>query len=159
MPVLLVVIAVLVIGGFFVYKETTRQVCWPYCPGMTDQDREEIKKSALDAQTVNWKTYENQKYGIEFKYPSTHIVLDQSYVTPGGNVFSKLKIVSPTEEKDEQYITIGSRTSVSTAPDISCNSIFTRCKEFGSNIIYTRSNNVFILSLFDNVVNTAKFTK
>jgi len=66
------VILVLIIGGFLGYYFTRKPnvvFCWPDCPGMTDKDREAIKQSALDAQTVNWKTYTNTEYGYTIKYP------------------------------------------------------------------------------------------
>jgi hypothetical protein len=109
--------------------------------------------------TSDWKTYINTNYGIEFKYPSTYTVKDNSYVTPGGGAFPSLLIVLPNEQKDERYVTVGSRTLVSTAPEISCNGTFTRCREFGGNIVFTRSGDSPILDLFDSVISTVKFTK
>lgn len=47
-----VVIAIIVIAGGFTYYVLSPKgnLCWPYCSGMTDQDREDIKKSVLEAQ-------------------------------------------------------------------------------------------------------------
>lgn len=70
------IIAVLVIlVVFLVYKDVNRKVCWPYCPGMTDQDREVIKQQMIDAQNSSattsasdWKTYVRQNM-YTFTYP------------------------------------------------------------------------------------------
>ena len=52
--VIILVILLVVIGGWFSYKYlfTTKFTCWPYCPNMTDQDRENIKKSAKEAENL-----------------------------------------------------------------------------------------------------------
>ncbi|MBP9701500.1 MAG: hypothetical protein KBD47_00780 [Candidatus Pacebacteria bacterium] len=65
-----IIIVVLLIGGWFAYKNLSggSTICWPYCPGMTDQDRDEIKKSVM--QTGN--TYQNKVHDFEFKYPSEY---------------------------------------------------------------------------------------
>ena|SRR3989344_1894602 len=56
-PLLIAVIALLVIGGgAYYFFQQKKAVCWPYCPGMTDQDREDIKKSALEAQNNSTST-------------------------------------------------------------------------------------------------------
>lgn len=61
---------VVVIAGVLYYISYPKgNLCWPYCSGMTDQDRKDIKKTALEAGTAEWKTYTNTKYGFEFKYP------------------------------------------------------------------------------------------
>lgn len=76
-PVVIILIVVVIIaGGYFTYQSFFKpaSLCWPYCPGMSDQDREVIKESALKAGTANWKTYNNEKYGFEFKYPSHRAV-------------------------------------------------------------------------------------
>ena len=50
--VLLIIIAILILGGVLCYYLTKpmHTICWPYCPGMSDRDRENIKKAALEAQ-------------------------------------------------------------------------------------------------------------
>jgi|GEM_PF-4653263 hypothetical protein len=72
-PILwIIILAVALGGGYWAYQYTKGGLlCWPYCPGMTDEDREEIKRSALEAQTANWNTYRNEEYGFEFKYPTS----------------------------------------------------------------------------------------
>lgn len=79
----IIILAVLLGGGYSTYHyfSTSRSFCWPYCPGMTDQDRETIKKSAREVQTANWKTYRNDKYGFEFRYPAIfEKVTDKVYI-------------------------------------------------------------------------------
>ncbi len=77
-PIVWVIIAAIVLGGGYAVYEFSKPklICWPYCSGMTDQDREDIKKSVLDAQTANWKTYRNEKYGFEVAYPATWFIQD-----------------------------------------------------------------------------------
>jgi hypothetical protein len=46
-----IIIGLLVVAGVTYYFSRTGGVlCWPYCPGMTDQDREEIKESAFESE-------------------------------------------------------------------------------------------------------------
>ena len=42
---------IIVAAGAYYFLRSGSNLCWPYCPEMTDQDREEIKKSMLEAQT------------------------------------------------------------------------------------------------------------
>ncbi len=77
----IIVIIVLIIGaGYFIYANSLqpRPLCWPYCPGMTNQDREDIQKSAFEAETKDWKTYTNDSEKYSVKYPSSWF-LDFSY--------------------------------------------------------------------------------
>lgn len=75
-PIIIAIVAIIVLGGgYFGYKYffTPQPTCWPYCPNMTDQGRAGIKKSALEAETANWQTYKNEKYGFEFKSPARRV--------------------------------------------------------------------------------------
>jgi len=47
-PLIIAIVAVLAIGGV-VFVTQKQSLCWPYCKGMTDQDREAIKQSMIDA--------------------------------------------------------------------------------------------------------------
>jgi hypothetical protein len=47
-PLIIAIIVILIIGGGYYYTQK-QSTCWPYCKNMTDQDRESIKKSAIDA--------------------------------------------------------------------------------------------------------------
>ncbi len=62
-------IIILVTIGWFFYSASKKQYCWPYCPEMTNEDREEIKESALDSSIKDWGTYEDDSFGFSFKYP------------------------------------------------------------------------------------------
>lgn len=63
-------IIILVTLSWFFYSASKKQYCWPYCPEMTNEDREEIKESALDASIKDWETYKNDDQGFQFSYPS-----------------------------------------------------------------------------------------
>ena len=60
------VLIVIVIGIFYFFFYKLQPVCWPYCPSMTDEDRENIKESI----TQDWKTYRNGNVGFTFSYPT-----------------------------------------------------------------------------------------
>jgi hypothetical protein len=66
---IVIILLVVLIGiAYYIFSYPKGNLCWPYCPGMTDQDREVIKKSALEDETANWKTYSDNNFSI--KYPS-----------------------------------------------------------------------------------------
>ena len=82
-PLIIAIVAILAVGGIYYTYNWGGSMCWPYCKGMTDQDRELIKQSAIDAGatttdvTAGWKTYTNTQYGFEFKYPESWEVEDK----------------------------------------------------------------------------------
>jgi len=47
---ILLVLIILLVVGYFTFFKNNGPFCWPYCPNMTDEDREEIKKQANEAQ-------------------------------------------------------------------------------------------------------------
>ncbi len=98
-----IIIVVVIIAGLVYYNSyLAKPVCWPYCENITDQDREKIKESALNAATANWKIYKFngssyiQSGPISFKYPSDW-VLDTTYnTTPAGvKDITSITITSP----------------------------------------------------------------
>jgi len=65
--IIIAVEIIVLFGGVFAYQYLSRPVllCWPYCPGMTDKDREQIKN---EAPTASWKTF-SDNYGFQMQYP------------------------------------------------------------------------------------------
>lgn len=64
-PILIVLlIAVLGIGGYFVYQNYSTKTTPTPTPYSTPQP-----SSSSTDETANWKTYENSKYGFSIKYP------------------------------------------------------------------------------------------
>lgn len=52
-PAIIAVVVVLIIaGGVYYFSHNKGSTCWPYCPGMTDQDRELIKEQIRNATTT-----------------------------------------------------------------------------------------------------------
>jgi hypothetical protein len=63
----LIILTVMVVGGFVGYKRSLQRVYHP----------SEIENIAKD-KTANWKTYRNNDYGFEVKYPSEWIIMKDS---------------------------------------------------------------------------------
>lgn len=94
--VTILVIILLLVGWKFYQEVFTKTFCWPYCPGMSDADREEIKQSASSAETRDWTTYKNDEYGFEIKYPARGSWnLKIGYPSDGDFMFT----VAPQEER------------------------------------------------------------
>lgn len=58
-PIILFIIIILIlVAGYFGFKQflTPQTFCWPYCPGITDQDREAMKKAGSEADIANLPT-------------------------------------------------------------------------------------------------------
>ena len=70
-PLIWVIIAAFVLGGgYWLYTELTYR---------TDEDMyvpaaQDTVTGGLEAETADWKTYTNEKYGFEFQYPSSWMV-------------------------------------------------------------------------------------
>lgn len=89
-----------------------------------------------------------------FDYPVGYRVLERGYVTPGGFLYPLAQVVRDTEEKDNNFVTVSSKTTMSTGKDISCADGFTKCKEFGNYLVYTASKDAYVLSLYDIVASS-----
>ena len=60
----LILLAILIAVAILLYFLKPIYTCWPYCSGITDQDRETIKEQ-------NRETYVNSRYSFSFQYPSS----------------------------------------------------------------------------------------
>jgi len=91
-PIVVALVLVALGGGYFGYKyfSTAKLVCWPYCPNMTDQDRADIKKTMLEAETANWQTHENLKMGYSVSFPASyHVVRENNILNFNDELFER----------------------------------------------------------------------
>ena len=131
----------MVVGVVYYILYPKGNVCWPYCQGMTDQDRDDIKKSTLDAQTINWKTFYWDSNNISFKYP-TNWKVDIKRTSEGPEWLSLGPI-----EKETSSIIFGSNGA--TCSNVA---VATKCKNVFFTPIYTISTNLEVLQIFDLIV-------
>ncbi|MFA6553896.1 MAG: hypothetical protein WCS89_00090 [Candidatus Paceibacterota bacterium] len=90
-PLVTAIVVILVVGVVYYSTQRKQSYCWPYCPNMTDQDREIIKNQMREATSTNpdtasWKTYTNPVFGYSFKYPSESELADQKSFDNNGNL-------------------------------------------------------------------------
>jgi hypothetical protein len=75
MPIVLAIIAVALIGGGAYYFIKQKQSTTPVLPEQTTPTSAETQSSVPS----DWKTYRNEQYGFEFKYPPTFVVETTKY--------------------------------------------------------------------------------
>lgn len=81
-PLLLVIIALLLVGGAYVYTQ----------PKQESQSAKTSTTETSNTQTTDWKTYSNSKLGFEFQYPPS----SSSFGTP--NPVEKTTMSGPNEQ-------------------------------------------------------------
>lgn len=64
--VIILIVAIVAIGG------------WVYHSENKSESNQVTKTSNQTTQTIDWKTYKNEKNGFEFKYPSNYYVVDDT---------------------------------------------------------------------------------
>ena len=74
MSVIVIIALVVIVAGYFVFYKKSVPVAQQPIPAQKDQ-------------TTDWKTYKNDKYGFEFKYPSTYLVKIFEESTVRGRLF------------------------------------------------------------------------
>lgn len=68
--IVIIVLAILLLGGGYFYFSKK--------PAYAPADNSNINQKFVD-KTVGWSTFKNEKYGIEFKYPKSSDVVDESF--------------------------------------------------------------------------------
>ncbi len=151
--ILITIIILLVIGGGWYISSIKSSVANP-------QPSQSAIPAAPALSTYKTPTALAQSSGIEFvfEYPEEYMVRDGSwYTTPGGGTYPFAKVMRVNEQKDENYVTISSKTTMSTANDLVCDSSYSKCKEFGNYIVFTKSKDAYVLDLFEVIVKNIKF--
>ena len=71
-----IIVAVIAVAGYFIFvKRWDSQQTPTLLPSTTQTPTPQTSAPAPKDETENWKTYRNEVYGIEFKYPD-HLLLD-----------------------------------------------------------------------------------
>ncbi|OGE18747.1 hypothetical protein A3J19_03145 [Candidatus Daviesbacteria bacterium RIFCSPLOWO2_02_FULL_41_8] len=69
-PILIVVLmAALAVGGYLIYSQLPKPIAPPRSITQPTLSPSSIPESSNSAETANWKTYTNTKYGFYFNYP------------------------------------------------------------------------------------------
>lgn len=72
--VIIILIAILSVGGYLLYSQQTRPTPPPQNPAVTPPAPQATPApSPTPDETTNWKTYTSTKYNFSFKYPETWI--------------------------------------------------------------------------------------
>lgn len=111
---LVIILTLIVIGGWYLLRPMS-VTCWPYCPGMTDQDREQIKQSALGLDPADWQLYKDFKYGFEFSYPKS---LTLNTVDSGFSLTHSVLFRHPDPCNLKDYTSLNSLTDFSLKGEI-----------------------------------------
>jgi len=98
--IIFVVLAVVIVGiaGYFIFQKiVTVSVKAPLQPSKTISESNIFSNSA-----VNWRVYQNKKFGFEFKYPEE--IVFTSPVSTSQNVFMVESTVAADSSKDKLSI-------------------------------------------------------
>lgn len=122
-------------------------------------------KTPIADETSDWKTYRNEEYGFEFKYPANWEVSMTYHTNADGSVKTSSGFkISPVGLSDvsQDFISIGGPRMVSLCEDFGLSQPV-KCigggKESLIPLTYTYSNDFSILKVFDSFLSTFKFIK
>ncbi|MEK7621904.1 MAG: PsbP-related protein [Patescibacteria group bacterium] len=77
---LIIVILIIIAGGSYMWSQK----------GPTDGS-----PTAVTTDSANWKTYRNEEYGFEFKYPADFEIEDRSYKSNQGVAIKDVLVCAP----------------------------------------------------------------
>lgn len=81
-PILIIILIAVAVGGYLIYQTQTKPVV---VPQVIQPSSAPVSTSSAtsSAETANWKTYTNTKYGFSIQYPSDLIITSEGYSSPG----------------------------------------------------------------------------
>ena len=93
---IIIIVLILIGGAYFVFSKKDRSVSIQDTENKDDQS----SQSSVESLSVgNWKTYKNDKYGLDVKYPENFVVSRQTdsslYLASDQSCFDKIKKASP----------------------------------------------------------------
>lgn len=94
------VLTLVVGGGTFYYLQEKHEKLAEQKRAKTEAEITELKRTqppARTTDTTNWKTYRNEKYGFEVKYPSSWTIEDKSFTYSPDRNFLSVELSSPTK--------------------------------------------------------------
>ena len=95
--IIVVVLCVIIVGGF---------ITWQYF-GIPEEGEKISEEITLEDETADWKTYRNEEYGFEMKYPKSWYVYTPKQEPPG---LAISMISTFSQEIYENYVEVGDRS-------------------------------------------------
>jgi len=77
--IITVVLIVLIVGGFWVWKNNQEKVKMSQQQNQS-QNEKQAQNQQTEVNTSDWKTYRNEKYGFEMKYPDTFLLKESDEI-------------------------------------------------------------------------------
>lgn len=103
--IIVVVLCVIIVGGF---------IAWQYF-GIPEEGEKISEEITLEDETADWKTYRNEEYGFEMKYPKSWYVYTPEQGPPG---LAISMISTFSQEIYENYVEVGDRSPLQTLDNL-----------------------------------------